>query len=287
MIDIIKQTPYEYSSQSRDFQVLARLYTAIFNMTKMYIDNLSVWNNGIDNKLVSLRSTTLNFEQKHQWDDDDLEAVTLCFKYLIARKGTTKVLEYCINILMKVENLISVSIDQPVVINNNNITIRVPENLLTIGVLEDLVRYLLPIGLTYNIVKYKVTNWGKGKFHTELFYKDENIGYFNWYYNNRMTISDNEVGEEEPVTDWTVIEDTDKAWLGLLDGQLTYIPKKPAGIDHTTGITMYDEDGNEIVLNDQLNEVSIDVASSKKSKEPSYIHDTFVYTEAQFEGEKY
>jgi hypothetical protein len=42
MIDIIKQTPEEYSLQSRDYQVLARLYTAVFNYSKMYIDNLSI-----------------------------------------------------------------------------------------------------------------------------------------------------------------------------------------------------------------------------------------------------
>ena len=39
MIDTIKMTPIEYSAQSRDYQVIARLYTALFNLSKMYIDN--------------------------------------------------------------------------------------------------------------------------------------------------------------------------------------------------------------------------------------------------------
>ena len=39
MIDTIKMTPAEYSAQSRDYQVIARLYTALFNLSKMYIDN--------------------------------------------------------------------------------------------------------------------------------------------------------------------------------------------------------------------------------------------------------
>lgn len=42
MIDVVKQTPAEYSKQSRDYQVLARLYTALYNMNKMYIDNMQV-----------------------------------------------------------------------------------------------------------------------------------------------------------------------------------------------------------------------------------------------------
>ena len=42
MIDVVKYTPAEYSAQSRDYQVLARLYTALFNISKMYIDNMSI-----------------------------------------------------------------------------------------------------------------------------------------------------------------------------------------------------------------------------------------------------
>jgi len=65
MIDVIKQTPSEYSKQSRDYQVLARLYTALYNLSKMYTDNMSVWSLNIDNKLSVLRSKTLNFDPKH------------------------------------------------------------------------------------------------------------------------------------------------------------------------------------------------------------------------------
>ena len=54
MIDIIRQTPHEYSAQSRDYQVLARLYTALYNYVKMYIDNLSIWDTNIDNKKLLL-----------------------------------------------------------------------------------------------------------------------------------------------------------------------------------------------------------------------------------------
>lgn len=155
LIDIIKQTPREYSAQSRDYQVIARLYTALFNISKMYIDDMEIWNSNIDNKLTNLRSKTLNFHIKHSWDEDDLEAVTSCFKFLMRNKGATKALEYCINILMKIENVKGELIDQPVTINNYTVTIKIPESLLTIGIVEDLVEYLLPAGLTYNIIRYK------------------------------------------------------------------------------------------------------------------------------------
>ncbi len=42
MIDVIRQTPAEYSKQSRDYQLIARLFTALYNVTKMYIDDMNV-----------------------------------------------------------------------------------------------------------------------------------------------------------------------------------------------------------------------------------------------------
>lgn len=189
MIDIIKQTPAEYSEQSRDYQVLARLYTALFNISKMYIDDMSIWDSNIDNKLTNLRARTLNFETKHSWDLDDLEAVTSCFKYLMLNKGTGKALEYCMNILMKIEHLSGEEIDNAVTINNFNVTIRVPENLLTLGIIEDLVEYLLPAGLTYNIVKYKT--YSADGLITNLWYKDQSLKVEDVYYTDKMFIGDN------------------------------------------------------------------------------------------------
>jgi len=161
MIDIIKQTPYEYSSQSRDYQVIARLYTAIFNYTKMYIDNMQVWNTDIDNKLTTLRARTLNFIPKYLWKLDDLEAITSCFKYLMRNKGTVRALEFCIDILLRVEGLVVKNISSIIIVDPTdptNIIIRVPENLLTLSIVEDLVRYLLPAGLTYELVEYQETD---------------------------------------------------------------------------------------------------------------------------------
>lgn len=159
MIDIVKQTPLEYSKQSRDYQVIARLYTALFNYSKMYVDSMNVWNDDIDNKLTTLRARSLNFIPDHSWDLDDLEAITSCFKYLVRNKGTVTALEYCINILMKIEKIDSEIRANLVTIDDQyNVIIRVPDNLITLGIVEDLVKYLLPAGLTYRIILYKSYN---------------------------------------------------------------------------------------------------------------------------------
>ena len=200
MIDVIKQTPHEYSAQSRDYQVIARLYTALFNYTKMYIDNLSIWDTNIDDKLINLRARTLNFVTEHSWDTatDSLEAITTCFKYLMRQKGTIKALEYCIDILMRIENIQGEALDQVITFNNYNVTIRVPENLLTLGVIEDLIKYLLPAGLTYNIIKYK--SYSAGDINTDIYYREEGgsmISYQRQANTDRMYIGNNSITSVE------------------------------------------------------------------------------------------
>ena len=204
MIDIVKQTPWEYSSQSRDYQVIARLYTALFNYVKTYIDNMSIWDTNIDNRLTMLRAKTLNFEPDHSWDLDDLEAVTTCFKYLMRNKGTVKALEYCVDILMRIENIVGESLDEVVTMSNYNVTIRVPEDLFTLGIIEDLVKYLLPSGLTYNIIKYKSYNLSD-IVYTDTYYNegkvneggDVVIAYEDYPNNDRMFVGTNKATSQK------------------------------------------------------------------------------------------
>lgn len=195
MIDIIKQTPSEYSKQSRDYQIIARLYSALFNISKSYIDSMSIWDNNIDNNLTELRAKTLNFQTKHTWSLDDLEAVTSCFKYLMFYKGTRKALEYCISILMKIEKIGGDIDENTIIIDDNNLIIRLEEGLITWGVLEDLMKYLLPAGFTYRIIRYK-----SKKLNTisdKFLYEDNNIYIrkFGWD-EDMFTIGGNDVDSE-------------------------------------------------------------------------------------------
>ena len=62
MINLTKDTPVEYSQQSRDYQVFRFVYDAIFNQSKMFIDLMkNIWTDHIDDKLVPLRASNLNF----------------------------------------------------------------------------------------------------------------------------------------------------------------------------------------------------------------------------------
>ena len=157
MIDVIKQTPIQYSVQSRDYQVLARLYTALYNLNKMYIDDTQIWDTNIDNKLSNLRATTLNFIPKHDWDLDELDTIMYCFKYIMKRKGTIQALSFCLTIFLRIKKLTGEISDSrgSVEFEDNEVLIKVPGILTTSGIIEDLFDYLLPAGLTYRILEYR------------------------------------------------------------------------------------------------------------------------------------
>lgn len=233
MIDIIKQTPIEYSNQSRDYQIIARLYTALFNYNKAYIDNLNIWDSNIDNKLVYLRAKTLNLDTKHSWDLDELEAVTSCFKFLMRNKGTVSSIKYCINILLRSLGLSTALEDSNIIIDSDTklITVKADVSSLTSGVIEDLLKYLLPAGWNYRIIQY-TTYSGSGVNLTELKYAEDKVKAIELKNSFRMTIGNDdekkrfvthtyvyndEIGRNLPESE-VITYETDQIPLGLNAG---------------------------------------------------------------------
>ena len=162
MIDVIAQTPIEYSKQSRDYQVIARLYTSLYNLSKMYIDDMNFWSADIDNKLSHLRAKTLNFHPKHAWEYEALDAATSCLKDLVRRKGTMPAIKECVRILERINNLPDVPDGPDVTVDYNTYTIiiKVPKQLASMGVVEDLLRLIIPIGMGYRIIEFEVIRDG-------------------------------------------------------------------------------------------------------------------------------
>lgn len=277
MIDVIKMTPAQYSAQSRDYQVIARLYSALFNISKSYIDSMTIWNNDIDNRLITLRSRTLNFITRHSWDENDLEAVTSCFKYLMRNKGTMKALEYCVNILMKIENLSGEGIEEPVSIDNYNVTIRVPENLLTIGILEDLIDYILPAGLTFDIEIYKTVGLGE-LLKTELVYEDGEITSEKLSYSDEMVIGPSiDIDLSDGGESVLKLDDSKKVWLGIhnLESE-SWVPDDNAGLTSATLITSNGEENPIDLEKGGGKKVELIIPKEDKMKTKN-ITDTFVY----------
>jgi len=215
MIDIIKNTPREYSKQSRDYQVIARLYSALFNYSKMYIDNMQVWNSDIDDNLAILRAKTLNLDTEHSWDLTDLEAITSCFKYLISRKGAVEAIKSLICILMKVQNLDGTVDNSTVTIKDNNLNIRIEDSLVTMGIIEDLFKYILPAGITYRITQYKSYDIND-LVKTNIYYRKDSIESKDYPYSKEMFIGNNKE-KQRSITRTFIYSNDHQNWKEIED----------------------------------------------------------------------
>lgn len=165
MIDFIKQSPPIYSKESRDYQLISRLLTALLSYSESYTDNMNIWTNNINDKLSELRALSLNFIPKHQWPVDTLNAVTSCFKELIRSKGSIDAIRACFYIILRFENIES---DVDIKIINNTIQVEIAENIEKIGAIKDLLDYIVPAGVDYEI---SIVRPIKG-LTTELIYSD-------------------------------------------------------------------------------------------------------------------
>jgi len=155
MIDIQKDTPIEYSKQSRDYQVFRFLYTVLFNQLKMHTDQIkNIWTDNVDSKLLDLRAYTLNFIPKYQWENSDLLGVTNCFRYLVRSKGTKGAIEGCLEILARVKGISLTGVNVKVDSATGIVQLIISEEIDDVGNIEDLLRYILPAGCLYEIIKY-------------------------------------------------------------------------------------------------------------------------------------
>ena len=175
-IDLVKQTPPIYSTESRDYQLLCRLYTALYNASRMYIDSVD-YTTGLKNvDLAHLEASNVNFDPKHAWENSALKSTISCFKYLVKHKGTKEAIEYCLLVLLRAYNIYlnvdeetGVTSGRPKIVDSktkqeitgfgtgpycsNDIIIQIPKALSTLGVVRDLFDYLIPVGVNYRIIE--------------------------------------------------------------------------------------------------------------------------------------
>ena len=167
MIKSQNLVPNIYYKESRDFQLFGRIYDIIFNYAKTNIDlmeNFSI-NNYTDSKLIELLARTLGFNNKLSYRNDDLNAICNVFITLMKNKGSLKSIELLVNTILNVSNInskakvtLSDDVQYPLVVINIPDVISNPE----VKLLEDVLDYILPIGVCYNIKTTALVDPDKG-----------------------------------------------------------------------------------------------------------------------------
>lgn len=155
MIRLQDLTPEVYYQQSRDFQYIGRLYDIVLNAVKTNVDMIySVPSaDAAGSKMIDLLATTLGFRAKHEYNVKQLAAICSIFPLILRNKGNIQSILLIGQALLNSEG---VTDSFGYTINEYNpylIQLFVPPGLSDINLLLDLIPYVLPAGMTVNIVR--------------------------------------------------------------------------------------------------------------------------------------
>jgi hypothetical protein len=156
MIKLQNYTPEVYYKESRDFQFIGRLFDLVLNAVKTDTDLLYhiPLSTDSDEKLLELLAMTLGFRPKHQYNARQLKAVCSVFAEIIRYKGSIKALKIACEALFN-----AMDISQALDYNFTNgkdkteLNLYIPSEFEDITILTDLLTYVLPAGMSCNIIK--------------------------------------------------------------------------------------------------------------------------------------
>ena len=154
MIKLQDYTPEVYYRESRDFQFIGRLYDLVLNYVKTNADliySLPLSDNS-DNQFIDLMAMTLGFHAKHKYTSQQLKAICFVLSEIIRNKGTIKALTIACDAIFHAEG-IQGQVDYGLTNNNTNIIIYLPQELSDTTLLNDLFEYILPAGMSCQIIK--------------------------------------------------------------------------------------------------------------------------------------
>ncbi len=155
MFRLENNVPSTYIENSRDFQLLVRLYDSVF--TGVRFDENTIPNildpRLINDRMLDLYATKVGFFTNTIIDSKILREILQTFPYAIKNKGNKKGIEQAVYTILKTER--NYSIPQIVIDNDNySITIYTSKEIKNKKALEAFLEYIIPIGYTYSIEQF-------------------------------------------------------------------------------------------------------------------------------------
>ena len=161
MIKLRNLTPEVYSKQSRDFQFIERLFDVVLNSVKTNSESLYnlPLNDNTDERLIELMTLTLGFKSRHNYNVKQLTALCSAFCEVLKNKGTIYSITAAGNALLNSEGIhdeiwVEYHLDTASgKVLFNQLDIFVPQELSDTNLLKDLLIYILPAGVTINLIR--------------------------------------------------------------------------------------------------------------------------------------
>jgi hypothetical protein len=155
MIKLQELTPTIYYDQSRDFQYIGRLYDLVLNAIKTEVDLMAAqpFSDNSSDDLLELLTTTFGLRlSPNKWTKAQLRAVCSAYPAALRLKGSLKSISTLVTALFAAEG-----ISEPFYLQQSadlkQLTIRVPETFSGIGLIYELLDYVLPAGVSCEITR--------------------------------------------------------------------------------------------------------------------------------------
>lgn len=160
------EVPSVYTEQSRDFQLLCRLYSFIFNSTKYDVDNIEKITNSheIRTNLLPLLQTKVGFFSNLKIEDTSLRLILEAFPLMVKYKGSLQAIEWALNVFLKILNLRVSVIITKTESETQFYNMHLPDHTIVIGLnaafqsnanaFGEMLRYILPAGFGYYMYFY-------------------------------------------------------------------------------------------------------------------------------------
>lgn len=157
MIKLQNLTPSIYYQHSRDFQFIGRLYDIVLNSVKTNTNILYnlPFNTDTNTKVLDLLASTLGFQELHNYNIDQLKAVCSSFTEVLRNKGNVRSIQLACTLVLSAEGIeqepeISWKDDDQ---GTFMLYIYISPKLSNLNLLRDILDYILPAGLSYNIIR--------------------------------------------------------------------------------------------------------------------------------------
>lgn len=155
--------PDIYVEKSRDFQLLCRLYDCIIDGVKFDVDSMIdiLDTNKCRNNILPLLKEKLGFFSDYQFNDDAIRSILKAFPLMIKNKGSLKSIEQAIEVYKKITNFngrITVVMNKErqtkygQLLYDYSLIINIESSLKDTSILDEMLKYLLPAGMMYQIV---------------------------------------------------------------------------------------------------------------------------------------
>ena len=156
MIKLKDYTPSVYYKESRDFQLLGRLFDVVLNSVKTEADlmyYMPVSDNSND-KLLNLLALTLGFKANKQYNSKQLRAICSVFPEIIRNKGSIKAVQVACNALFNASGA-EQNLDYDFTANKDKMELNlyIPQDFGDVSIITNLLSYVLPAGMSCNIIR--------------------------------------------------------------------------------------------------------------------------------------